>query len=205
MSVENGMFIRSRPVYQPLAFDAKGRFNLLVGFGAGASALEDMVKNANDQLKVEDTIVLISGSETEQYDAKLFFSEKRYQRVEYFESSDALMNALAELLETMKMGLRLYIAGPERIIWQAVKLASDKGMVEDEIAVEARGSFARRVTCSHCATMAEPVTTNIFDCEGCGQTLVVNDHFSRRLAAYMGFRADAETPGNLPEKVELYR
>lgn len=205
MSLENGSVIRSRPVYQSLKFDDKGRFNILIGFGEGATAIENMVKDARDRLKIENTIVLISGSDTEQYDAQLFFGEKNYHLVDYFDDNNSLLAMLPGLLAGMKMGSRLYLAGPERIIWQAAQIARESGMQDEEILLEARGSFARRVSCTHCATTAEKVTTNIFECAGCGQTLVVYDHFSKRLAAYMGFRADAETPGEFPEKVELYR
>ena len=103
------------------------------------------------------------------------------------------------------MGMRMYIAGPEAAIWQTVQLAKDNGVINEEIAVEARGSFARRVTCTHCTETTSNVTTNIYTCTGCGLTLLVYDHFSRLLSAYMGFRVDAEIPGDLPEKVEMYR
>ena len=205
MSSENGRFIRSRPVYKPLKFDDKGRFNILIGFGVGATAIENMVKDARDGVKVENTIVLISGSDTEQYDAELFFGEKSYYRIDFFDDNKSLLKMMPGLLSGMKMGLRLYMAGPERTIWQAAQVARDSGMQDEEFVMEACGSFARRVTCTHCTATAEKVTTNIFKCDGCGQTLIVNDHFSRRLAAYMGFRADAEIPGDFPEKVELYR
>jgi hypothetical protein len=33
---------------------------------------------------------------------------------------------------------------------------------------------------------------------------LVRDHYSRRLAAYMGVSADAEVPGELPPIRELY-
>jgi hypothetical protein len=32
----------------------------------------------------------------------------------------------------------------------------------------------------------------------------VRDHFSRRLAAFMGVQADAENPGELPQPEQLY-
>jgi dimethylamine monooxygenase subunit C len=34
--------------------------------------------------------------------------------------------------------------------------------------------------------------------------LLVRDHFSRRLGAFMGVKVDAEEPGLHPETVELY-
>jgi len=41
-------------------------------------------------------------------------------------------------------------------------------------------------------------------CAGCGRHLLVRDHFSRRLAAYMGVMADAEAPGELPPIQEVF-
>ena len=35
-------------------------------------------------------------------------------------------------------------------------------------------------------------------------TSLVRDHYSRRLAAYMGVMADAETPGELPPVREVF-
>lgn len=50
----------------------------------------------------------------------------------------------------------------------------------------------------------EGVTTSIVTCTGCGAPLFVRDHFSRRLAAFMGVQVDAEVPGEVPEAEELY-
>jgi hypothetical protein len=41
-------------------------------------------------------------------------------------------------------------------------------------------------------------------CAGCGRHLFVRDHYSRRLAAYMGVMADAEAPGELPPIEEVF-
>jgi hypothetical protein len=39
--------------------------------------------------------------------------------------------------------------------------------------------------------------TNIVQCVGCERWLLVRDHYSRRLAAYMGVMVDAEVPGRI--------
>jgi hypothetical protein len=52
--------------------------------------------------------------------------------------------------------------------------------------------------------MNEDVATNIADCRGCGARLFVRDHFSRRLAAFMGVMVDAEVPGEVPEIEVVY-
>jgi len=43
------------------------------------------------------------------------------------------------------------------------------------------------------------VAQNIVTCPSCEAALFVRDHFSRRLAAFMGVKVDAEVPGEIPE------
>jgi hypothetical protein len=56
----------------------------------------------------------------------------------------------------------------------------------------------------HCRASTENVRTNIVRCSGCSRWLLVRDHYSRRLAAYMGVMVDAEAPGELPPIREVY-
>jgi dimethylamine monooxygenase subunit C len=57
----------------------------------------------------------------------------------------------------------------------------------------------------HCQTAMENVTTNIVQCKDCNRWLLVRDHYSSRLAAYMGVMVDAEAPGERPEVKEVFR
>jgi hypothetical protein len=116
----------------------------------------------------------------------------------------ALLGALRILLEESLMGTRLYVAGPESFIGRALQLALEFNMNKDEIRAEEVGSRARRVHCVHCRTTAEDVRTNIVECRGCARWLLVRDHYSRRLAAYMGVMVDAEAPGERPRIEEIY-
>jgi hypothetical protein len=56
----------------------------------------------------------------------------------------------------------------------------------------------------HCRTLNDGVTGNVFACAGCGASLFVRDHFSARLAAFMGVQVDAEAPGEVPPIEPLY-
>lgn len=76
-------------------------------------------------------------------------------------------------------------------------------MNADEVLREHCGTFVRRVFCVHCNTYNENVTMRVSKCTGCGINLVVRDHYSRGLAAFMGVKADAEVPGELPPVEEL--
>ncbi len=65
-------------------------------------------------------------------------------------------------------------------------------MDHSSICVERCGPITRRVQCIHCKGMTEDVAEEIVSCMYCGLKLLVRDHFSRRLGAFMGVRVDAE-------------
>src|SRR5262249_56781202 len=104
----------------------------------------------------------------------------------------ALLAELDRALSGCVMGTRLYVAGSESFLGSAVRMALQYNLTRDEVQCEHSGSAARRVYCVHCKASNESVTTNVVKCAGCGRHLLVRDHYSRRLAAYMGVMADAE-------------
>ncbi len=106
---------------------------------------------------------------------------------------------LAARLERACVGVRLYLSGDEGFVRAASAAALAAGVLPDELRTEVTTSSARRVWCSHCREITEGVTTTVTPCAGCGRTLEVFHHFSRRRGAYLGFQADAEAPGELPE------
>jgi hypothetical protein len=116
----------------------------------------------------------------------------------------ALLDRFRTLLEQSLMGTRLYVAGPESFIGLAMKVALEFNLNKDEIRAEECGTTARRVYCIHCRATTENVRTNIVCCVDCGLWLLVRDHYSRRLAAYMGVMVDAEAPGELPPVKEVF-
>jgi len=120
------------------------------------------------------------------------------------DDSDALLARARAVLERSLMGTRVYVAGPESFIGRMLQLAATFNLNKDEIRAEHVGSAARRVHCVHCRASTENVRTNIVRCCGCSRWLLVRDHYSRRLAAYMGVIVDAEAPGELPPIREIY-
>jgi hypothetical protein len=84
-----------------------------------------------------------------------------------------------------------------------MRIALQFNLNKDEIRAEECGTLARRVYCIHCRSATENVRTNIAQC-GCGRWLVVRDHYSRRLAAYMGVMVDAEAPGERPPIKDVF-
>jgi hypothetical protein len=125
--------------------------------------------------------------------------------VSQFEGTASLLDAFRLALGESLMGTRLYVAGPESFIGLAMKIALEFDLNKDEIRAEEVGTLARRVYCVHCRATTENVRTNIVSCTGCARWLLVRDHYSRRLAAYMGVMADAEAPGELPPIKEVYQ
>jgi hypothetical protein len=125
--------------------------------------------------------------------------------VSLFPDTASLLDAFRLVLGESLMGTRLYVAGPESFIGLAMKIALQFDLNKDEIRAEEVGTLARRVYCIHCRATTENVRTNVVSCTGCARWLLVRDHYSRRLAAYMGVMVDAEAPGELPQVMETYQ
>ena len=138
-------------------------------------------------------------------DARLeSFAALGLEALRVFADVPSLLREFRSLLDGALMGTRLYVAGPESFIGLAMKIALEFDLNKDEIRAEELGSRARRVYCIHCRATTEDVRTNVVRCVDCGSWLLVRDHYSRRLAAYMGVMVDAEAPGELPEIKEVF-
>ena len=89
-------------------------------------------------------------------------------------------------LDNATMGTRLYIAGTEGFIGQAMRWHSTRHRLPLD-PTEHRGSLARRVQCVHCKGITENVDRlSPFTCSHCGLPLLVRDHYSRRLGGLPG-------------------
>jgi len=121
-----------------------------------------------------------------------------------FRARQQLLDRLACVLAAETMGFRLYALGEEAFVWDVANVARAAGLDEAEMQLAHRGSERRRVYCVHCRTRVEGATTNVVTCSGCGASLLVRDHYSRRLAAFMGVQVDAEVPGELPDIEEIF-
>ncbi len=196
--------IRSKPQYTKLQHDPLTRWNLLIGEGDGLIGIINLLNNSTT-IKPSVTTFLYTGTDVEKAYAQAYFTADRCAKVSRHEDIDALLKALPEVLENSFMGTRIYMSGSEAFLWKVKNLAHQCGMHKSEMDMELNGSLARRVYCPHCETMNEGVTTDIDECAGCGLALVNVDHFSRNMGAYLGFRVDAENPGVIPERKELYK
>jgi hypothetical protein len=198
--------IKSKPIYAPLQADIGGRFHFMVGLGVGGDPLLRVIgeMRAAAPRALQTTRVLYAddadadagGASAPPPLAR--FRSAGLADVRAYGGAAALLEDFAALLQNSLMGTRLYVAGPENFIGLVMKIALEFNLNKDEIRAEECGTRARRVYCVHCRATTTSVRTNIVRCIGCERWLLVRDHYSRRLAAYMGVMADAEVPGELP-------
>ncbi|MEP6884819.1 MAG: dimethylamine monooxygenase subunit DmmA family protein [Gammaproteobacteria bacterium] len=209
--------IKSKPVYAPLQADIRGRYHLMLGMGVGAAPLLRVIAEmrAAAAPSLNNTRVLFvpaaaqSRGDGATHEAGAapeveHFKATAVGDVQSFAETPALLAQFRSILERSSMGTRLYVAGPESFIGLVMKIALEFNLNKDEIRAEECGSLARRIYCIHCRATTEEVRTNIVRCVGCERWLLVRDHYSRRLAAYMGVMVDAEAPGELPVLKEVF-
>ena len=203
--------IKSKPVYAPLQADTRGRYHLMVGMGVGAAPLLRVIaemKSASVQSMKHTRVLYVpdsgGGQGTGAGAEHNEFRSAAVGEVRVFAGTPALLEQFRATLSESLMGTRLYVAGPESFIGLVMKIALEFNLNKDEIRAEECGTLARRIYCIHCRATTEQVRTNIVRCVGCARWLLVRDHYSRRLAAYMGVMVDAEAPGELPPVKEVF-
>jgi hypothetical protein len=187
--------IKSRPIYGPVGLDAAGRRHLLVTDAASVSG--DPLRDDLGAFPEVWTVARDGRSPS-----SAFMTREASSHV--FRSTALLFDALRARLARETMGFRLYAVGSETFLGDVAALGASAGLGRSEMTLGHSGSLARRIYCVHCRTITEGVTTNVFTCSGCGASLFVRDHFSARLAAFMGVQVDAEAPGELPPIETLY-
>jgi len=188
--------IPSRPKYKPFELAPVARSHLILA--EQAEALPRLSSPAWPDAPIEFWAI-VSDSR-----ALGLQSVDRAIPTYHFRSASHLLDHLGHRLAREYVGLHLYAIGRETFIWDVAALARDRGMDRDEYHLTQHGSERRRVYCVHCRSFTENVSTNIVACSGCGARLQVRDHFSQRLAAFMGVQVDAEVPGELPPIEEVY-
>ena len=192
--------IKSRPVYGKLAPRA-GASHLFIADAEGAEAIFDVAKQDTSIMALAH-IIYIPKAKGTTYSDKL--AALQPAQLYIGPSYAATVPRLRRVLSDLKMNTQVYLTGTEGLMGQAQNEAMAAGIPHEFIQTEHRGSVARRMQCVHCKGITEDVMTDPFECSHCGLNLFVRDHYSRRLAAFQGVCVDAEDPGNVPEKVELY-
>ena len=119
-------------------------------------------------------------------------------------TDDALAWLTAEMAEAV-VGWRLMVAGPEADVLRARARALHLGALPAEVVPFVTGVPVRLVHCAHCSSDTEtgaPVDGTC-TCTGCGRTLHVYHHVSRRRGAYFGYMIDAEEAARPPREEAL--
>jgi dimethylamine monooxygenase subunit C len=191
--------IKSRPVYHGVAIDPNARKHMFVLQGEGALCLADQKPDAVAMAKADILYVAAPASD---HASKL--ADLKPNDLWVAQSIPILLNRLNVVLSNERMGTRLYIAGTEGFIGQAMVVALAHGLDFNSIKTEHRGSEARRVQCVHCKGITENVTTQPVTCTHCGLSLLVRDHYSRRIGAFQGVCIDAEEPGTAPKPEAIF-
>jgi hypothetical protein len=193
--------IISRPVYGTLS-PQPGRHHLFVADADGALAIVDMAAKAPAGFFAGAHIIFIPGR-----DGAHVASLEKLDAAQFYQGH-SFASALPRLKQTLAnahMGLRVYLAGTEGLIGQAMQVALEAGIDHTSIQTEHRGSLARRMQCVHCKGITENVTTQPAVCSHCGLLLLVRDHYSRRLAAFQGVCINAEDRTEIPKTEEIFR
>ncbi|BFM48220.1 dimethylamine monooxygenase subunit DmmA family protein [Marinomonas sp. THO17] len=178
--------IKSRPLYQAISINDKAIFSLFVVEAGQDSNLQALYQFCDTQ-KAIITLPL-----TELSDSSL----KGFERTI---CPDVLSVAFANL----PMSAQLYVSGSEAFLWDVHKLAVQAGLLAEQIRLSQPTTPARRVFCTHCYNQMENVLHTPVECSGCGLPLLVRDHFSRRLGAYVGLNINAEDKTELPAREAL--
>ncbi len=193
--------IKSRPVYSGVAIDSNAQRHLFVLEGEGALALADQKPDKTEMAK-SDILYVAGGSKPKSHYAKLVALQPH--DIWTAPTIPVLLNRLDVVLNAATMGTRIYLSGTEGFIGQAMRVVLGHGVDFNSIKTEHRGSEARRVQCVHCKGITDDVKTSPYSCTHCGLSLLVRDHYSRRIGAFQGVCIDAEEPGTAPPPEELF-
>lgn len=186
----------SRPVYAPLDADPHGTQHWFISSGATDQDRARAVAALSRVVPLEVWIVQEDRSRAGADSLDSLHALAEAPRC--FADEAQLLAALEPALLDACIGTRIYALGSEPFIGSVSQLAERHAIAPEAVRIAHSGSLYRRVYCIHCRGMNERVTSNLVACERCGRHLFVRDHFSRRLAAFMGVQADAEMPGELP-------
>jgi hypothetical protein len=173
----------SRPVHAGLAPDACAQAHLIVADVEGVAAILDLFDRGGAAFASRATVLSLAGPDFERMHARLLC---------LLPDVPTLLRAFAERMEQATMGTAIYIAGSESFLGEAAQRAANYGIAFASLRTELRGSMARRVQCVHCKSTAEQVVTTTVTCPHCQRRLMVRDHYSHRLNAFMGVSMDAE-------------
>jgi DNA-directed RNA polymerase subunit RPC12/RpoP len=193
--------IKSRPTYDELRPLPRARRHIIAAQGTGGEAVTRLLGSmSNPGRNVE---LLYSSESFSGNDLSARLKDLDCLSAEFFPTNAGLVQRLSVLLASAEIGTALYLAGSETFIGRAMQVSSEHDLRSDQVLREHCGTLARRVICMHCGAYNEDIAQRVFRCNSCREHLVVRDHYSRHWAAFMGVKADAETPGIIPPNEDL--
>ena len=180
----------SRPVYSGLDPDPCAQAHLIVADAEGVAAVIELFAKGDGAFATHATLLSLAGNGLGQGLDRLGAKLLRL-----LPDVPALLRDFAERMADALMGTTIYVAGSEAFIGEAARLAGSYGIAFASLRTEHRGSIARRVQCVHCKSTEEQVVAATVICSHCNLRLMVRDHYSHRLNAFMGVSMDAEDRG----------
>ncbi|WP_296736739.1 dimethylamine monooxygenase subunit DmmA family protein [Mesorhizobium sp.] len=186
-----GIESSSKPAYGQLAWGPAQR-HIVVSDEAGLVAIERLLATAC-ATGDESIRVYVLGRE-HRIGSPLRASTAS---LEVHAEGPGFSSALSACMDTAPAASRLYVAGSESFLSLVRRLASDRGLAADTMLAELAGSGARRAQCVHCKTVSDDIAYRAFDCARCHVTLIVRDHYSRRIGAYQAVVLHPSDP-NIP-------
>ncbi|MBO0663980.1 hypothetical protein LQ948_15200 [Jiella sp. MQZ9-1] len=187
--------VKSRPKWGRLAVVPEAAAHLVCAEGVGLDAVAEAFGD-HDAAQAAATVLLAGPTTAAQ-------AGLTGTRVLSHPSRATAFTAFHAHLDRAKMGTAIYLAGSESFLNAASAIAEAHGVVREALQGEHRGARTRRVQCVHCKGIMEAVAVSPIVCSHCGVHLMVRDHYSRRLGAFMGVVVDAEAPGVLPQALRL--
>lgn len=186
MEAELDPGIKSRPRYQSVALKDKAGFSLFVVEEGQESSLDSLYQSCSGGK------LLLSFKLSDLSD----YSSKEFDRT-------VCPEELAEAFAGLPLSAQIYVSGSEAFLWDVQKLALAAGLLAEQVNLSQPTTSARRVFCTHCYTVMENVLYSPVTCSGCGLPLMVRDHFSRPLGAYVGLNINAEDGAEIPQEEAL--
>lgn len=193
--------VKSRPIYAALQASPFVRHHVVAAEGEGALSVLRAF-GADPSLTASLTLIYTPGSSIAAgHDEAL--AALAPDAFFLCPTKETALVRLGAVLSTATMGTALYLCGGESFVGQAFTASVAAGVDAGSIQTEHRGSLARRVQCVHCKGFTDDVRMSPVPCSHCGIHLLVRDHYSRRLGAFMGVSIDAEAPGDIPAPEEI--
>ena len=175
----------SSPVYTGLQPDLHATAHLILAQGDGLSAVIDLFAQAGSAFTERAALLYTTA------DAVLLPQSAGLQ-VNCFPNIASLLREGAHRLQAARMGTAIYLSGRADFIAEAANLAALYGVSRASLRTECRGHAGKRVQCVHCKSIQSDVLTPTVTCAQCGLSLLVRDHYSHRLQAFMGVYCEAE-------------